>query len=190
MLHLLNAAAGAAALAAALAQPTSGSSSGSVTVIGSSSARMCYEAAESALTTRNQEISYCDQALAEGRLIQSDLVATHINRGILRQRRSDYDGAVADFERARAIDPGYPETYLNHGALLLRREQAGPARDMFTAAIERRTRRPALAHYGRGIANETLGDLRAAYNDYRRATELAPDWRDPQVELRRFRVRQ
>ena len=59
---------------------------------------------------------------------------------------------------------------------------------MFTVALERNTNRPAIAHFGRAIANETLGNLAAAYRDYRMASELDPDWADPRTELPRFRV--
>ena len=34
----------------------------------------------------------------------------------------------------------------------------------------------------------TLGDVNAAYRDYRRAAELAPDWAEARAELARFRV--
>ena len=53
-------------------------------------------------------------------------------------------------------------------------ENASAALPLFTAALERNTSRPELAHYGRAIANETLGNTRAAYDDYRRASELRP----------------
>ena len=55
-------------------------------------------------------------------------------------------------------------------------------------AFERNTTRPALAHYGRAIANETMGNLNAAYRDYTAASRIAPEWREPRQELARFRV--
>lgn len=38
------------------------------------------------------------------------------------------------------------------------------------------------------MAYELLGDVRAAYYDYRRASELDPEWRAPREDLQRFRV--
>ena len=81
-----------------------------------------------------------------------------------------------------------PEAYLNKGAALIRAENPGGALPLFTASLERNTARPEIAHYGRAIANESLGNARAAYDDYRRASELRPEWDEPLVELRRFRI--
>ena len=81
---------------------------------------------------------------------------------------------IADFDRAIALDPNQPEAYLNKGAALIRRKNAAEAVQLFTVALEHNTTRPAVAHYGRAVANEALGNVAAAYRDYRRASELAP----------------
>ena len=149
---------------------------------------MCFEAADSPMSPTNREIRYCDDAFAEGAMSSHDEVATHVNRGILRLRRSNIEGAIADFDQAIRLDPRQPEAYLNKGAALIRLNNPTEALRLFTVALEYNTRRPEIAHFGRAIANEELGNVRAAYEDYRRASELDPDWRDPQTELRRFRV--
>ena len=161
---------------------------GAVTVIGSSSARLCFEAADSPLQPTIQDIRNCDQAFEEQQLTLYDTVATHVNRGILRLRHSRTEDAMADFDMAIRLDPRQPEAYLNKGALLIRLNDPGAALPMFSMALEHETSRPALAHYGRAIANEALGNVREAYSDYRRASELAPEWEEPRTELRRFRV--
>jgi tetratricopeptide (TPR) repeat protein len=173
-----------AALLAAAAFPASAS----VMVIGSSSARACYEAADSPRNPDLQDYRACDQALRDEALTRENIVATHVNRGILRLRRGQIAMAIADFDDAMRINPAQPEAYLNKGAALMRLENATEALPLFTASLERNTIRPEIAHYGRAIANETLGNTRAAYDDYRRASELRPDWEEPRVELRRFRV--
>ena len=160
----------------------------SVMVIGNSSARACYEAADSSVAPDVADMRSCDEALRNEALDAHDVVATHVNRGILRLRRNQVDLAMADFDDAIRIDPNEPEAYLNKGAVYIRLENAGAALPLFTAAIERNTSRPELAHYGRTIANETLGNVQAAYADYRRASELRPGWQEPVMELRRFRV--
>lgn len=159
-----------------------------VQVVGSSDARICYDAAESNGVPTLYAIQTCDRAIQIGGLSSYETVATHVNRGILRLRRSQIDAAIADFDRAIAIDPAQPEAYLNKGAALIRREQPREALPLFTVALERNTRRPEIAYYGRAIANEALGNVRAAYGDYRRASELAPEWSEPRTELARFRV--
>ena len=160
----------------------------SVMVIGNSSAVACYQAADSSIAPDTADLRNCDEALRNEPLASHDVVATHVNRGILRLRRNQVDLAMADFDNAIRIDPNEPEAYLNKGAVYIRMQNAGAALPLFTAALERNTSRPELAHYGRAIANETLGNTRAAYDDYRRASALRPDWQEPQVELRRFRV--
>lgn len=162
--------------------------SASVLVVGSSSARSCYEAADSPLAPDAEDFRSCDQALRDEALVRHDVVATHVNRGILRLRRNQVDAAIRDFDEAIALDPSQPEAYLNKGAALMRLDNAGDALPLFTASLERNTTRPELAHYGRAIANEVLGNLRAAYDDYRRASELRPNWQEPRLELARFRV--
>ena len=161
---------------------------GSVVVVGNSSARQCFEAADSPLPPTVADVRTCDTAFTQEALSQRDIVATHVNRGILRLRRGAVDEAIADFDAAIRLDPRQPEAYLNKGAALIRSENPAEALGLFTVALERNTARPEIAHFGRAIANEELGNVRAAYNDYRRASELDPDWDEPRTELARFRV--
>ena len=161
---------------------------GGVTVLGSSSARLCYEKAESGAMPRPDDLRRCNEALEQDALTRYEQVATHVNRGILRMRLGNLDAAVADFDRAIAIDPDEAEAYLNKGMASLRTENWAAALPLFDEAIARETRRPAIAYYGRAVANEMSGKVREAYYDYRQASLLAPEWRDPQTELSRFRV--
>ena len=158
-----------------------------VTVIGSSSARMCFLAAEARTLPRPEDMRRCNAALSDA-VEPRHIIATYVNRGILRMRRGNLDGAISDFDEALRRDPNEPEAYLNRGTALLRRDQRSEAVAMFSQAINHNTRRPALAHYGRAMAHELLGNLRAAYDDYRRASELDPEWSAPREDLQRFRV--
>jgi tetratricopeptide (TPR) repeat protein len=165
-----------------------GPAAASVMVVGSSDARMCYEAADSPLNPSVRDIRRCDGALLHDTLSQYEIVATHVNRGILWLRRGMVDEAIGDFDEAMRLDPQQPEAYLNKGAALLQGQNPSEAAQLFTVALDRRTSRPAIAHYGRAIANEQLGNVREAYEDYQAASLLAPDWADPRTELQRFRV--
>jgi Tfp pilus assembly protein PilF len=121
-----------------------------VTVIGSSSARMCYLAAASTSMPQRQDMGRCDAALGGAEATpERDVTATFVNRGILRLRRGDIDGALRDFDEALRRDPNEPEAYLNRGSALMRRDRTDEAVAMYSRALEHNTRRPELAHYGR-----------------------------------------
>jgi tetratricopeptide (TPR) repeat protein len=163
---------------------------GAVTVLGNSSARLCYEAAESHSSANISLIRTCDEAMRDEGLSQYDRVATLINRGILKARLGNLDEAIVDYDAALRSDPNEPEAYLNKGfALLHLPDAAQQARPMFDSALAKKTRRPELAYYGRAVANELSGEVRAAYEDYRQASLLDPKWQDPKADLARFQVR-
>jgi tetratricopeptide (TPR) repeat protein len=175
-----------AAALAALAVPAGAA----VTVLGSSSARLCFEAADAGIAPSRDSLGRCDQALAEENLSDYDMVATYVNRGILKLRMGNNDLAIADFDLALARDPDQAEAYLNKGVAVLRQPEGwAHAVPLFDAALAKKTRRPALAYYGRGVANELGGHVKEAYFDYREANRIEPKWHDPQVELARFTVR-
>ena len=163
---------------------------GAVTVLGNSSARLCYEAAESRGNTSMTLIRTCDQAMRDEGLSDYDRVATLVNRGILKARLGKVDDAIVDYDAALDTNPNEAEAYLNKGfALLHLPDAAQQARPMFDNALAKRTRRPELAYYGRAVANELTGQVRAAYEDYRQASLLDPKWKDPKADLARFSVR-
>jgi tetratricopeptide (TPR) repeat protein len=165
-------------LFAAAALLAASPAAGAVTVLGNSSARLCFEAAESRMAPSIAAIQTCDQAIRDEGLTGYDRVATLVNRGILKARLGHLDEA------------NEPEAYLNKGfALLHLPDAAQQARPMFDSALAKKTRRPELAYYGRAVANELSGEVRAAYEDYRQASLLDPKWRDPKADLARFQVR-
>jgi tetratricopeptide (TPR) repeat protein len=174
--------------AAALIAACSGPALASVLVVGSSPARTCFEAADSPLPATRYALERCTEAVTNAASSQYDVVASYVNRGILLMRDERIELAIADFDRALAIDPNQPEASLNKGLAYMRVDDARNALPLFTVALDRHTSRPALAHFGRAIANESLGNIRQAYNDYRRAMEIDPAWTEPQAELARFRV--
>ena len=159
-----------------------------VGMTGGGLARSCYLAAEARDLT-DVALGDCGRALTEQVLTAEDRVATHINRGILRRMRDDAAGARADFDAALALDPNQPEAWLNRGVLLFNQGATDEALRMFERAIALRTKAPALAYFGRGLANEERGDVRAAYADLRRAQALKPGWSQPAQELARYQLR-
>lgn len=177
-------------LSAAATILITGPAAAGVTVIGSSSARLCYEATESRLMPAFDTLRRCDEALNQEALSDYDTVATLVNRGIVKLRMGRQQEAIADFDAASKRDPDQAEAYLNKGLALLRAgdawEQALP---LFDTALAKRTRKPALAYFGRAVANELGGRVKEAYRDYRLASRTDPKWTAPRTELARFKVR-
>jgi tetratricopeptide (TPR) repeat protein len=158
-------------------------------VIGSGLARMCYEAAETERATAST-LDACNRAIADEPLSFDDQVATYVNRGIIRARLNDVSGALTDYDHAIRLNPNEAEAYLNKGALVLKAQHDWrQARALFETALQKRTRRPEFAYFGRAIANELAGDLAGALADYQKASDLAPNWEIPKKELTRFTVR-
>jgi tetratricopeptide (TPR) repeat protein len=162
---------------------------GAVSVIGNSAARSCYLAAESNGAPSLDVLRFCDDALRQEALSHDEVVATLVNRGILKVRLGNVNAAIADYDAALSRDPDQAEAYLNKGFALLHGPEAGvQAKPMFDTALAKKTRRPELAYYGRAVAHELSGEVRAAYFDYQQASRIDPKWRQPKLELARFRV--
>ncbi|MDO9489892.1 MAG: hypothetical protein Q7J32_16075 [Sphingomonadaceae bacterium] len=167
--------------------PTSGAPA-AVTVIGSGLARICYEAAESGRATADGFES-CDRALSEQALNVRDRAATFVNRGILNMRERRISDAIADYERAIRLKSDLAEAYVNKGiALVHAGGRDSEAVNLISRGLDLNPVRPEIAYYTRGVANEALGRTRAAYDDYRQAAALKPEWAEPKNQLKRFSV--
>jgi tetratricopeptide (TPR) repeat protein len=176
------------ATATAFLAAGSAAKSQAISTIGGSAAQACFEAARDDRTDQ-LALAECNQALSEV-LSSSDIVATHVNRGIIHASRNDYVRALSDYDQAILLDPNKAEAFLNKGLLLLHM----PNRDVealrvITLAISKKTTMPALAYFARGVAHEQLGQVAYAYNDYQQAAALNPNWELPKRELRRFSKR-
>jgi len=157
-------------------------------------------------------IQLCTLAIQEGgdRLNRA---ANYNNRGVLHFAAGNVDAALADFSEAVRLNDNLAIAHINRGNIYNLREEWEQAISAFNRAIEldiqprpsrvgetsesaesreaseaRAVRELARAHFHRGIAHENLEQLREAYIDYLRASELAPDWDEPQRELERFEV--
>jgi Tfp pilus assembly protein PilF len=175
-------------LAAAATAIAASPASGSVLTVGGSYAESCYHYAEDHATSLIALMT-CDRALTEQALSSEDQFATFVNRGIVKMRRGEVDGAQADFSRAIAMQPKRGEPWLNMAVLQFDQGNSRAAIPLFDKAVALGTDAPELAHYGRGLAYEDVGDLKSAYADLRRAVELRPRWAEPARELARYQVR-
>jgi tetratricopeptide (TPR) repeat protein len=166
-----------------------GSASAAVTVLGgNTSGRDCYLAAEQKRDTKSS-LAVCTQALETDALTRHDRAATMVNRGIIHMQARDLETAIADYKAAIALQPDLAEAHVNLGiALLHRGGQDQAAIDTLTRAIEMKPDRPEVALYSRAVAYELLGNVKGAYEDYSAAAALAPNWKEPAEQLKRFSV--
>ncbi len=77
---------------------------------------------------------------------------------------------------------------MGRGLVMLRTARYDEARADFTQAIELGAPNLHVAYFNRGEAEEAAGSVTAAYHDYRKAQELAPDFQPAAQELSRFTV--
>jgi len=103
-------------------------------------------------------------------------------------RRGELAAAQEDFDAAIPLIPQSGEARFNRGAVYIGQRHYKEAVADLDKAIEFGFRDPAKAYYYRGIAHDYLDDASAAYQDYKQAEALAPDWDLPKHELRRFTV--
>lgn len=164
-----------------------GSGHAAIVTVGQGFARDCYEAA--ALERRDlSALELCNSAMREDFLTRHDRSATLINRGIVYLYRGQYAEALTDFDAAIANTPNLAEGYTHRGVALLAQHDYSSAIEALNQGLALEPSEPAKVYFNRAIAHEELGDIPAAYHDYRRAAELAPEWRAAQRELSRFRV--
>lgn len=176
-------------LAVALIATAASSAQAAVSVLGGSTAgRDCYLAAELKRETRSS-LSVCGRALEIEGLSRRDRAATLVNRGIIHMQARDLESALVDYRAAIAIDRELAEAHVNLGiALLHRGGQDQAAVETLTRALEMKPARPEVALYSRAVAHEMLGNVREAFEDYSAAAAVAPDWKEPIEQLKRFSV--
>ncbi len=92
----------------------------------------------------------------------------HYRLGIIYGERGDMGEAVAEYERAIEIDPGYPKSYLNMGAILAKLGRYDEAVDAFQGALainpaytEARVNL-AMVYTGEGKFDEAISELGTA----------------------------
>jgi len=179
--------AAAAALALLASAP---SQAASVMSAGGTVQEDCFRAATSQAQTGRaiaNGIAACNVALT-GDMSQLARAGTLVNRGILQAAAGRNDAAIADFDAGLARDPNLAAGYMNRGAALLRAARYDRARADFDRAIDLDTADLHIAYFNRGEAQEASGNLVGAYHDYRKAQELAPDFKPASLELARFQV--
>lgn len=158
-----------------------------VTVLGNNGpAQECFHAAEFG-GEPSDGINHCNAAL-DMILSPTDRAATFVNRGVLRLALHQNDRALLDIDSGIAIAPDLGDAYIDRGAVSIALEKYDDALADLNKGIDLGPHRPQVAYYDRAIVFEQKGDIRSAYNDYKKALEIQPDFEPAMRELKRFRV--
>ena len=105
------------------------------------------------------------------------VLATHCENGYNLLHAEKYHEAIAEFDQAIALKPGFPNAYYNRGICYMSLKDYGRAIADFSRAIERKPDY-ADAYNNRGTCYRCQGDDPQAISDYARVIELAPDHSD------------
>ena len=176
-------------LAAAFAITAPAAANASSFVLGGGLANVCSRAAVGGLSDE-KSLETCSLAIQTELMAGRDLAGTYVNRGVIELRRKAYDKARADFDRAVKISPDMGEAFVNRGAAYIAQRQYAMGLAEIDKGLKLGSDEPEKAYYNRALANEGLDDMKAAYFDYLKASELKPDWDAPKKELTRFTVSQ
>lgn len=173
---------------AALALAAAPTASGQAMVIGEGYGNDCYEAVKYARTAFRSAENICTKALQSGALNIKNRSATYVNRGVARMRDGRYDAALADYARAERLNAEKGPLYLNRGAAYIYKRDFDAALADLEIAVDVTTEDRPAALYNRGIARENTGDLQGAYQDFKEALELDPEFEQAKWQLSRFTV--
>lgn len=180
----------AALLAAVSMAPGVFEAEAAVTVIGNGIARDCFIAVKEERLTTSKAMEICDLALEQEVMSTRNRAATLVNRGILQMRAGNFDRALRDYDLSIRMKGDLYEAHVNRGAALYSLKRFEESRAALTVGLKSEEQSALVAgYYNRGLANEQLGDLTAAYYDYKAALEIDPAFKSAYDQMSRFTVK-
>ena len=168
---------------------------GTITTIGQTPATDCFNAAQTVSRTGNalsepvraSVLASCAQALSD-KISPKDRIATLVNRGTIEAASSNIDASLADYDAALALNPNMADIYIDRGSALMRAARYEEARVSFDKAVSLGGANTYMAYFNRAMAEEKAGSVASAYQDYKQAVALAPDYQPAKSELARFQT--
>jgi tetratricopeptide (TPR) repeat protein len=158
-----------------------------VFVVGEGPERGCYLAAKTHSLTA-ESLKLCNDAITYSDMTLHDRAATFVNRGVILLGLGHVDTAMVDFNECLRIMPDQADTYLNRGAAYISLKQYANALTEIQKSFTLHPSEMAVAYYDRGVAEEELGQLRDAYQDYQAAAKELPTFTEANEAVSRFRV--
>lgn len=170
-------------------------------VVGNGSGEQCWKAAKATTFLKMDSaamearwkadaIGACDDALKSEQMDRNDMASTWVNRGILEMSRERYKNARGNFKEALNLIPKLPEAHVDMGSALINLMEYPEGAKETELGLQLGSHEPERGYYNLGIAYEEMGDLQKSYESFRRASELAPDWQDPQKQMARFTLKE
>lgn len=158
-----------------------------VTVVGAGMAHDCFIAAKSGVNLR-AGIAVCNMALAEEMLSARARAGTYINRAVMKSALGQIDEAMADYNSGLSLDDELGDGYVDRGAALITLKRYDEAIADINRGIALGQSYEHVGYYNRGVAEFFLGRVTQSYYDFKKASEIAPDFRPASEQLKNFVV--
>jgi tetratricopeptide (TPR) repeat protein len=130
-------------------------------------------------------LEHCNTALRDPLMNQRGAVL--VDRGIIKAKLNDVNGALADYRTAIALNAG-GDAFVNRAIVYISLKRYDDARADLARGMQLGGENMAVAYYSRGAIEDDTGDYQAAYRDYKQALTVNPNYEPAKRELARFKV--
>ena len=158
-----------------------------VSVVGAGMAHDCFIAAKAGTDPRGG-IAICTMALAEETLGIHARAGTYINRAVMKVALGQIDDAMADYNSGLSLDPELGDGYVDRGAALITLKRYNEAIADIDKGIGLGQTYEHVGYYNRGVAEFFLGRITQSYYDFKKASEIAPEFTPAREQLKNFVV--
>ena len=165
-----------------------------VIVLGNGTGHQCYVQTILDPTPENTQnaLTVCTQAVKDAQAAPEsdpyDRAAAFVNRADIYLRLEKYAAAAEDARDALAIESDLAPAQVNLGAALVGLQRYDEAMTWLNKVIDANGGGQDLAYFNRGLAKESMGDIKGAYYDYLKAVEINPKMGVATEQLTRFKV--
>lgn len=158
---------------------------GVIMLYATSATQQCFNSAQTGADLRFG-LEHCNTAVIDP--MTSYRAQTFVNRGIIRYDLGDGSGALSDFNIALNDNPTLGDAYLNRALVLIGEKRPSDALAAVNQGIALGATNLQIAYYSRGEIEDDAGQYDAAYQDYKQALAIKPDYAPAQRQLARFKV--
>ena len=158
-----------------------------VAVVGAGMAHDCFIAAKAGVDPRGG-INLCTMALQEEALDAHARAGTYVNRAVMKMSLGRVADAMADYNAGLSLSPDLGDGYVDRGAALITLKRYDEAIADIEKGIALGQSYEHVGYYNRGVAEFYLGRITQSYLDFKKALEIAPDFKPASEQLKNFTV--